>query len=236
MKRLTGWFAAAALVALPGAAMAAPQTYHYLITHSRYGRIGAYDRVVDASGGAVHAQSQMKIAVKVLGMVMHRETADQSETWRDGRLVSMHCVTTVNGKPIAVSGEARGGAFMVTSPTGTATAPLDVAATDPMGFNRLGHAQVVSLKSGKLETVDVTGGETDQVSLPDGSEAARHFRVSTANQPNKWEVWLDDQGVPIKFRSLEHGDTVDFTLTSVPPHTSAGRAALAMMRTERDER
>jgi hypothetical protein len=206
--------------AAPGAAIAAEQTYDYVITHSHYGKIGTYDRVVDRSGGVMHARSQMQIAVKMLGLVVHREVADQSETWRGGRLIAFHCTTTVNGAPINVSGQAQGDKFLVISPTGTATAPIDVAASDPMGFKRLGHGQMVSIKSGKIEAIDVTGGESEQVTIDGTPQPARHFRVSTVAQPNKWEVWLDPQGVPLKFRSLEGGAQVDFTL-ALPPKANA---------------
>lgn len=221
--------ALASVLAAPCAALAAPQTYDYLITHSRYGTIGSYDRTIDEAGGVTHAKSHLRIAVKILGLVVHRENADQSETWRGQRLVAFHSVTTSNGKPMTVSGEARDNGFVVTSPTGVATAPADVAATDPWGFNRMGRAEVVSLKSGKIEPINVTGGEADQVTLHGVRAPARHFHVSTAAQPNKWEVWLDPQGVPIKFRSLEHGDTVDFTLTTRLP-AGHGPKALALVR------
>jgi hypothetical protein len=229
---MTGILALAALagaVAAPGAACSAEQVYHYAITHSRYGAIGAYDRTIDQSGGVTRAQSHLKIAVRVLGIVMHRESADQTEVWRGPRLMSFESLTTTNGKPLKVSGEARDDRFVVTSPTGVASAPADVAASDPLGFNRLGRAEVVSIKSGKIEPITVTGGEADQVMLRGAAVAVRHYKVSTAAQPGKWEVWLDPQGVPVKFRSLEHGDAVDFTLTSPPPLDGPPRA-LAMAR------
>ncbi|HEX3367629.1 hypothetical protein [Phenylobacterium sp.] len=47
-------------------------------------------------------------------------------------------------------------------------------------------------------------------------ESARHFHVNTAARPNKWEVWINARGVPIKFRSLETGGAIDFTLVSAP--------------------
>lgn len=225
MKAKAIWLSVAALLAAsasPAGASAASQTYHYVVTHSKYGEIGAYDRVVDEANGVTHAVSHLRIAVKILGIVMHREDADQNETWRNGRLVSFQSVTTTNGSPLKVSGEARDNNFVVTTPAGDTLAPLDVAASDPLGFSRTGHAEVVSIKSGKVEPVDVTGGEVDEVMLNGVDEAARHFRVSTATQPNKWEVWLDQRGVPIKFRSIEKGDTVDFTLSNGALASNAG--------------
>jgi hypothetical protein len=225
MKRLAIVLMAGAC-ALAGPALAGEQTYHYVVTHTKYGNIGSYDRVVDQTGGGMRAVSHLRIAVKVLGMVMHRENADQTEAWRGGKLVSFQSTTTTNGTPLSVSGEAKGGEFVVTTPTGTVTAPADVAASDPLGFSRTGHAEVVSLKSGKVEPIEVAGGQPETVTLNGVSESARHFRVSTTAVPNKWEVWLDAQGVPIKFRSREHGDAVDFTLAS--PLPKSGPSPLAM--------
>jgi hypothetical protein len=203
-------------VLAPAAALAAPQTYHYVVTHSRYGRIGSYDRVIDQSDGVLHAQSHLRISVKMMGMVMHTEDADQTEAWRGGKLISFQSLSTTNGKPIKCTGEARDGHFVVNAPTGMVIAPADVAASDPLGFSRMGKAEVVSIKSGKIDPINVTGGESDAVTIRGASASARHFHVSTPTQPNKWEVWLDAQGVPLKFRSLEHGDTVEFTLSSLP--------------------
>lgn len=217
MKARAIWLGAVALLVMatpPVAANAASQNYHYVITHSKYGKIGAYDRVVDDAGGVIHAVSHMSIVVKVLGIVAHKEDAQQNETWRNGRLASFQCTTTTNGKLMKVSGQAQASNFVVSTPTGDITAPLDVAASDPLGFSRIGKAEVVSIKSGKVEPINVTGGEMTQVQVGGASEPARHFRVSTAATPDKWEVWLDAHGVPLKFRSLEKGDAVDFTLSN----------------------
>ncbi len=225
---------AAILLALasPGLAIAAPQTYDYVVTHSRYGVIGDYDRTIEQTGGITRAQSRLTIAVKVLGIVVHRENADQTEVWRGPRLISFNSVTTSNGKPLKVSGEARDNGFWVTTPAGTAIAPADVAASDPWGFSRTGPSQVVSIKSGKIEPVNVIGGETETLLLRGVAVPVRHFRVSTARQPDKWDVWLDAQGVPIKFRSLERGGTVDFTLNA-PPNAGGAPSSLAMVASPR---
>jgi hypothetical protein len=196
-------------------ANAAPRTYSYTVTHPLYGVIGTYDRTIDDTGGSTRAESRLVITVKILGFVVHRETADQTEVWRDKRLMSFHSVTTTNGKPLSVRGEALENRFMVTSPSGTMGAPADVAASDPLSLNQMGSEVVVSMKTGKISQVEVTGGEADTVTRLGISKSARHFSVSTLTQPNKWEAWFDQQGVPIKFSSLESGGRVDFTL--MPP-------------------
>jgi hypothetical protein len=229
LRLLFGLALAGAFVA-PAAALCAPQVYHYAVTHSRYGAIGSYDRTIDQSGEVTRAQSHLKIVVRILGIVVHHETADQVEVWRGQRLVSFQCVTTVNGKPLKVSGEARDNSFLVTTPSGVATAPADVAASDPMGFSRVGHAEVVSIKSGRLDAVEVTGGETVNIPVGGTLEETRHYRVSTAAVPDKWQVWLNAQGVPVKFRSIEGNDYVEFVLTNPPVRTAAATGGLAIAR------
>lgn len=207
--------------AAPAAAQAAPQTYSYAITHPRYGAIGTYDRTSDNADGNTRAQAHLKIVVKILGVVVHRETADQSEVWRGSRLMSFRSVTTTNGRRLDASGEASGDRFLVTSPSGIAAAPGDVVASDPWSLNRMGRGTVVSIKTGKISSVDVTGGEPDTVTLHGISEPARHYHVNTPDQLNKWEVWINRQGVPIKFRTLEGSTPIDFTLVSSPQPAGA---------------
>lgn len=200
----------------PAAANAGQQTYSYAITHPVYGAIGTYDRSSDEAEGTTRAEAHLKIVVRILGVVVRRETADQTEVWRGRRLMSFQSLTSTNGQRTTVSGEASGNRFLVTSPSGSATAPADVVASDPWSLNRIGPGTVVSIRTGKINSVEVTGGEPETVMLHGISEPVRHYHVNTATQPNKWEVWISQQGVPIKFRSLETGGAIDFTLVSAP--------------------
>ena len=74
--------------------------------------------------------------------------------------------------------------------------------------------------------IETTGGEAEKVMVNGVPTLTRHFHVNTVNQPNWWEIWLDARGVPVKFRSLEHGRTIDFTLVDSPKAADANRVAL----------
>ncbi len=207
------------------AANATPRAYNYVVSHPLYGTIGTYDRIVDETGGDIRARSRLAITVTLLGFVVHTETADQTELWHGTKLMSFQSVTTVNGRPIAVHGEARENHFVITSPTRTVVAPADIVASDPWSLNRIGPGIVVSIKSGDISPVEVIGGEADTVTLLGVREPAHHFHVNTPTQPNKWEVWFDQRGVPIKFSTFESIGAVDFTLVSPP---QAGEGANSM--------
>ena len=191
-------------------------TYRYAITSPQFGAIGTYVRSSGGAEGNDRAQSQLRIVVRVLGIAVFREQADETEAWRDGRLVSFESRSTTNAKSMFVHGELRGGRLAVTTPHGTMLAPIGTVAADPWSSRQLGAATVVTLKTGEIVKINTTGGETEKLLVNGISTLTRHFHVNTATQPNWWEIWLDPRGVPVKFRSLEHGRTVEFTLKNSP--------------------
>jgi hypothetical protein len=56
-----------------------------------------------------------------------------------------------------------------------------------------------------------TRAEATTVSLQGSTVAVRHFM---ARGEREQEIWLNDQDVPIMFRSVESGTPIDFILTS----------------------
>jgi hypothetical protein len=230
LNPILGCAAFLAVGVAPVAANAPPQVYRYAITHPVYGAIGTYERSSGEAEGLTRADAHVRIAVRVLGVVVRRETSDQTEVWRAHRLISFQSLTSTNGRRSTISGIAGGDGFVVTSPSGAATAPADVVASDPWSLNRMGPGTVVSTRTGKVSPVQVTGGEPETLMLHGVSEPVRHYHVNTATQPNKWEVWIDRRGVPIKFRSLETGGAIDFTLVSAPRGASDAAGATAPER------
>jgi hypothetical protein len=198
---------------------AAPQTFTYAVSHPRYGAIGIYVHTMDEGDGITRAQSRLRVAVKILGLVVYRQSADQTEIWQGPWLKSFQSTTITNGRKLEVSGMASSGRFLVTTPSGVAAAPTNIVASDPWSPNRIGPGTVVSTRTGRIDPMMVTGGETDSVMLHGVLATARHFHINTPDQPNKWEVWLGPRDVPLKFRSLEHGGAIDFTLISGPEPT-----------------
>ncbi len=198
----------------PAVARATPATYRYAITSHQFGAIGAYERSDDRVDGLDRAQSKLRIVVRVLGIPVYREQVDESETWRGGRLIAFESRSTVGAKTMVVHGELRDGRLQVTTPRGTSFAPPGTVAADPWSCRKLGPATVVTIKTGEILRIDVTGGETERVSVNGVSTSTRHYTVSTAGRPNWWQIWLDPRDVPVRFRSLEHGRTIDFALVT----------------------
>lgn len=199
-------------LAMSGAAHAGQQTYTYAVEHPFYGDIGTYTNTVDDADGIIRMDSQLRVEIRVLGVVVYQQDADRSEVWRDDRLVSFRSVSHKNGERLEVSGEATEKGFVVTSPSGKVLAPANVAPSDAWAVKGSGSAVMVSTESGSVENVDVSGGETTTVSIQGQLTPVRHFHVQTGMRTDKWEVWLDGRGVPIKFRSVESGSPIDFVL------------------------
>ena len=199
---------------LVGAANGAPRTYIYTVEHPLYGNIGTYTHIIDGADGVTSIDSQLHLAVRILGVVIYREDADQIEVLRGTHLISFRSVTEKDGKQIRVLGEAKDNGFAITSPSGTILAPADVVPVNPWSLTQVGTGVVVSINSGEIDNVAVTGGEVTLVSLNGKSTRAHLFHVRTDLQPDKWEVWFNEDGVPIKVRSLEAGTPIDFLLSS----------------------
>ena len=203
--------AALGLLTAMGPALAQERVYSYSVVHPIYGTIGTYTQDIARSGGTTRIDSHVRVAVRILGIVVHREEGDHVEIFHGDRLVKLQSTTTTNGTRIDVQGEAQGDHFVVTSPSGVVEAPADVAPSDPWVLKQIGSGTVVSIKTGRIILTRVTGGEATMISLQGVMVATHHFMAHGERQQ---EIWLNDQDVPVMFRSVESGTPIDFVLTS----------------------
>ncbi len=187
------------------------RAYFYNVVHPFYGIVGTFTERIARNDGITQIDSQLHIAVKILGIVVHREEGNHTEIFQGDRLVSLLSTTITNGARLDVRGEAQGDLFVVKSPTGVVEAPADVAPSDPWVLKGLGVGTTVSIKTGRIIRTRVTGGEPAMVSLQGVMVATRHF---VARGERQQETWLNDHDVPIMFSSVEDGTLINFVLTS----------------------
>jgi len=213
---------ASALCAFVRPAYADSQTYQYEVEHPTFGQIGTYTNTVDQSGGRTHVESVLHVVVRLLGIVVYRQDATRSEDWRNGRLVAFHGVTTTNSTSVDVAGEARGNAFVITTPDGTTAAPADVWTSNPWSPSILNAHVMMSTKSGRIEDVRISGGDEMPVTLDGKTRLLRQYLI---DGQKRGVVWLDDRGVPIAFKLWEDGTPIELVLTSpaVPLRQTAMR-------------
>jgi hypothetical protein len=200
---------ALAAIAASGPAAAANQVYAYRVTHARYGDIGTYTNVVERTGDAVRVDSELHLAVRILGIVVFREEARRSEYWRNDRLVSFDGVTVTNGDKLELRGEARDGGFAVITPSGTVMAPAGIHPSNPWSAMVLNADVMMSTKSGRVTKVRVTGGEEEPVAFNGNTLRVHQYEIFSDKHQT---VWFDDRGVAVGFRTEANGDPVDFVL------------------------
>ena len=198
------------LVALPGPAAAqASRNMVYKVTHSTYGDIGTYSNLVQTSGDATTVTTTVHLAVKVLGVTMHREDDQRTEQWKNNRLVAFHGVTDKNGNTIVVNGRARDNEFVITTPSGTYAAPASVHPANPWSAASLQSTTMMQVDTGKVDPVKVVGGAETTVEVNGAKIPAREYEIDGGRRSR---VWIDRQGVPVKFTVDDDSGQVSFTL------------------------
>jgi hypothetical protein len=193
-------------------ARAGQQVYTYSIIHPTYGNIGTLTDTIDRDSETTRIDARLRIAVSFLGIVAFREKSDTAEILRGDRLISLQSVTDKDGQHLEIHGEAQGDHFVVDTPAGSFAGPATIAPSDPWVLKRAGEKTVVFTDTGRIVTVQISGGDYDTVAVNGASVSARHFVVTSVKRQ---EVWLDDREIPIKFRTVEDGTPIDFVLKSV---------------------
>jgi hypothetical protein len=153
--------------------------------------------------------SRLRIAVSVLGVVGYRQESDTTEIMRGDQLISLQSVTRQDGQQFELHGEASGGQFVVNGTKGSFTGPATTAPSDPWVLKGTGNGTLIYPVTGIIARAVVSGGGYETISVNGASVAARHFVVMGANRE---DVWLDDLGIPIMFRTVEDGTAIDFVL------------------------
>jgi hypothetical protein len=202
----------ASFVAAPPAA-AGEQKMVYSVHHSRYGDIGTYTNSVEKSGDMTTVTTAAHIQVSLLGVVLYRQDVQRQERWNGNRLVSFHGVTTVNGKPMEMTGAAQGDQFVMMGPEGDVIAPASVKLANPWSSTVLSGKTLITPDRGQMEDVEVKAAEESMVAINGKQTRAKRYEIDKLDGPKRYEVWLDDRGTPVKFTTYNPNGTVTFTLT-----------------------
>lgn len=186
-----------------------PNVLQYRVKHARYGDIGSYSNTIERDGNVTTVETRVHLQVRVLGITMHREDAERTERWQDGRLVYFHGVTTKNGDKIEVQGQAQGDRFVIATPKGTVTAPADIHPANPWSGDCIHSDTMMRVDTGDVERVKVSGGEPSVVKVADESVPTREYKIDGEVE---YKVWLDDRNVPVRFSVDDPSGLVTFAL------------------------
>jgi hypothetical protein len=193
------------------------QSYTYAVMHPFYGRIGTLTDTIDRNADVTRIHARLRVAVDLLGIVVYREESDITEVMRGDRLISLRSATdTDDGQHVEVQGEIRGDQFLVHTAAGSAVAPATVAPSDPWVLKHTGEGTMVYPDTGRIVGVRISGGDYGPVSVNGAWVSARHFIVSADKQQ---EVWLDNRGIPVMFRTIQSGTQIDLVLQNRTPES-----------------
>lgn len=212
-----GLAVAAALALCPLAAHASVTIYEYHVEHPRYGDIGTYSNIVKETGDEAEIDTELHVAVKLLGIVMYREDAKRVEHWKNDRLVAFAGVTVTNGKRLELKGQAQGDDFVIATQDGTVTAPARVHPSNPWAPMVLNTDLMMSTKTGRIDQVQVSSGGVEAVTFDGKDLRLRRFEI--ASHVRQF-VWLDEHGVIVAFRVDRDGTPIDFVLAHPPQAAS----------------
>lgn len=189
---------------------APPGTYVYAVHHPSYGDIGTFTNIVTHEGAEdVVVDTKVRIAIKILFIVVHREEADRREVWRHGRLMAYDSLTTKNGTTVTVKGRANGTTFIIDGAEGRVEAPAAVHPSNPWSIAITDKKLLLATASGKLLRVKAAPAGEESIDIGAKQVKARRFKVTGDME---LELWYDAGGVIVKFSYVDDGEPVEFTL------------------------
>lgn len=206
---LLAWGAVVAPSPASPAAAASSQLLEYTVKHPTFGDIGTYSNLIETTAEGTVVTSRLDVTVKIVGLVAHREQSLRQERWQNGRLVAFSSTTEKNGQRSELRGEARDGRFIVVTPAGTVTAPADVRPSNPWSAEMLQSGPLLSTRDGSLLSAKVWLGAEETI-VRDG-RPQRLYRFDIESDKREY-VWVDQQSVPVAFRTQEQGSPIDFVL------------------------
>jgi hypothetical protein len=179
---------------------------------SPYGTIGNYQSVKHQNGDETTITTEAHIKVSLAGIVLYRLETSRVERQVADRLVYFHGVTIENGKSVEVAGKAVGERFIITSPSGTVTAPGTIRISDPWSAGAPGVDTVLMPDTGVVTRVHTSGGEQTSMTIGGASVPVRRYQINSADGGEQYEVWMDDQRTPVMFNIADRDGTTTFTL------------------------
>jgi len=192
--------------ALPGAA--ANQRFSVLYKGDR---IGAHTVSHSAATGQTRITTEIDLVVKALFFTVYAFSHRSEETWRDGRLMSLHSRTMEHGETIDVEGVAMPHGFRVVSKAG----PF-IAAPDALTSNNLWtpavlkQDTVIDAQYGGVIGLSVSKLADEQIELAGQPIAATRYRFITPYIAGS--IWYDDGGRWVQGEFERDGAQIQYRL------------------------
>ncbi len=220
IPRLAAAALALALLYLPTATSGAgPEngTVEYVVDHETLGDVGRHKYTFRRDGEDLIVDTEVRLAAKVLFIVVRRYEADRHEVWRQGRLVAYDSRTNDDGKEIVVRIRANGDKYVVEGPDGRFEAPGEAHLATAWNKDVVRRPLLLDVETGKLMRVSTRDAGVESVELGDRQVKARKY-VMTGDLER--EFWFDSNDHWVRLRMDRNGDKVDIRLYEAPAELS----------------
>ncbi|MDE3015939.1 MAG: hypothetical protein KGI29_03350 [Pseudomonadota bacterium] len=206
--------ASCAIIAFGNTAIASPRRYTYQVYDHQYGMIGTYSNIIRKIGNAMTIDTEAHIRVSLLGFTLYSQEVHRMERWVGNRIVYFHGVTTESDKPVEVDGQAKGDHFIIVSPNGNVTAPGTIRPANPWSISAAGGDMIFMPDTGIITKAHTDKGEETSLMVDGALRQVRQYHINAGDE--QYNVWLDDNGTPVKFTMQDKDSDVTFTLASSP--------------------
>lgn len=186
------------------------RVYSYRVIHPIYGDIGSYTNIIENRGTETAVRNKFRVTVKILFAVAYEQKGDNSELWRDGRMVSFEGSMKKNGKKSKIRGYAQGDKFVIEGTRGKVVAPGNVFPNNPWSPKILATNVLMGTGSGKLYRVKSSEGDERVIDVNGKTVKTRYFKV---DGDARYELWFDETGVPVKFTDIGDDVTITYRLS-----------------------
>ena len=206
---IAGWLGMPATLGIGAWGDVPAKVYSYRVIHPVYGDIGSYTNVIEDRGDEIAVRNNFRVKVKILFAVAYEQNGDNTELWRDGRMVSFQGSMRKNGKKSALRGYAEGENFIIEGARGKTVAPGSVYPNNPWSPQILGADLLMGTSSGKLYRVRSSDGDERVIEINGERVKTRYF---TVDGDARYELWFDEKGVPVKFTDISDDTTITYQL------------------------
>ena len=202
-----------AVLLLAGAAEGADAppdgTYEYIVDHEILGEVGLHKYTFARRGDELIVSTKIRLAAKVLFVVVRRYTADRREVWRKGKLVSYDSVTDDDGKIMKVKARAAAGKLVIEGPGGRVERPGQALPAFIWTRDYVRQSLAMHAETGALKKIRGADAGEETIEIGRRKIKARKYVVSGGM---KREVWYDQKGLWVKLRYVRDGDEIVVTL------------------------
>lgn len=186
------------------------------------GRLGSHRLTFTRSGDDLEVRVEIRLQVKFGPITVFRYEHDNTETWRDGRLVAIRTRTNDDGTDYEVDGEARDQEFAVRSSSGARSFPADIIPTSYWHPQTVERSRMLDTQRGRDLSLQIAEQPDREVRTTDGPVTAQAYRVTGDLE---LDLFYNEEGDWLGTTFTARGEDVTYELETLSGFSAAGYMA-----------